>query len=319
MRDDLLRELETEYEQIRTDNERREQIRRETIREKQPDIHALTVERENLIFDSLRTVASGKGKAVNLPERMEELSGKIREKLKEAGYPEDYLAPIYRCPICKDSGKTGDLIREDCECLKKAYQKKLREAIGLKSRQNETFESFNLNLFPNDPLPGHSYSQRDLMEMHRKTCEEWANNYPKTTCRDLILSGRSGLGKTFLMHSMAERLISRNVDVMLISAYRLLEILRKAYFENENTADEVTNAEILMIDDLGSEPLMQNITVEQLFNLLNERQNRGMSTIISTNLDMNEFRTRYTERIASRLRDSRYCEELVLEGKDIRV
>ena len=65
------------------------------------------------------------------------------------------------------------------------------------------------------------------------------------------------------------------------------------------------NAEVLMIDDLGSEPLMQNVTVEQLFNLLNERQNKGLSTVISTNLEMSKFRERYTERIASRLRDSR--------------
>ena len=63
---------------------------------------------------------------------------------------------------------------------------------------------------------------------------------------------------------------------------------------------------------------MQNVTVEQLFNLLNERQNRGLSTVISTNLDMAKFRERYTERIASRIRDSR-CKILNLLGKDIRI
>jgi DNA replication protein DnaC len=73
-----------------------------------------------------------------------------------------------------------------------------------------------------------------------------------------------------------------------------------------------------MIDDLGTEPLMQSVTVEQLFNLLNERQNRGLSTIISTNLDMTRFRERYTERIASRLTDVRNCMVLTLTGKDVR-
>ena len=77
--------------------------------------------------------------------------------------------------------------------------------------------------------------------------------------------------------------------------------------------------EVLMIDDLGSEPLMQNVTVEQLFNLLNERQNRNLATVISTNLDMAKFRERYTERIASRLRDSRCCKVLNLLGRDIRI
>ena len=117
---------------------------------------------------------------------------------------------------------------------------------------------------------------------------------------------------------MAERLIEREVNVLIISAYKMLEILRKSYFENDDSASELMNAEVLMIDDLGSEPLMQNVTVEQLFNLLNERQNKGLSTVISTNLEMSKFRERYTERIASRLRDSRSCKVISLLGKDIR-
>ena len=156
------------------------------------------------------------------------------------------------------------------------------------------------------------------MKMYRAICEKWANEYPRSMYRDLVLTGSTGLGKTFLLRSMAERLIERDVNVLLISAYRMLDILRKSYFENDQGSGELLSADVLMIDDLGSEPLMQNVTVEQLFNLLNERQNRNLSTVISTNLEMAKFRERYTERIASRLRDSRSCKILNLLGKDIR-
>ena len=142
--------------------------------------------------------------------------------------------------------------------------------------------------------------------------------YPEAEYRDLLLTGSTGLGKTFLLRAMAERLIERDINVLIISAYKMLEILRKHYFENDDSADELLDAQVLMIDDLGSEPLMQNVTVEQLFNLLNERQNRNLSTVISTNLEMAKFRERYTERIASRLRDSRSCKVISLLGKDIR-
>ena len=134
-----------------------------------------------------------------------------------------------------------------------------------------------------------------------------------------MLTGSTGLGKTFLLHAMAEKLIEKDVNVLLISAYSMLDILRKSYFDNDSGSSELMDAEVLMIDDLGSEPLMQNITVEQLFNLLNERQNRNLATVISTNLDMAKFRERYTERIASRLRDSRCCKVLNLMGRDIRI
>ena len=318
MREELLRELEAEYEQIRAENERLERARKEKIRTEQPEIYALVSERENLVFGTLKAILDRKGEAESMPEKMERISSEIRKRLVSAGFPEDYLAPVCRCPVCGDRGTTGDTVREPCECLKKAYQRKLREKIGLNSTKKETFETFDLSVFPDETLPGRSYTQRQMMDVIRDECTEWADRYPEVDCPNLLLTGKSGLGKTFLLHAIAERLIERDVNVLIISAYKLLEIVRKAYFSNEETTDGITETDVLMIDDLGSEPLMQNVTVEQMFNLLNERQNRNRSTIISTNLTVPEIQSRYTERIASRLRDRNCCRIITLEGRDIR-
>ena len=318
MREDLLKELESEYEQIRAANEQEEAFRRERIRTQEPEIERLVREREDIIFGTLRNILKGSAETGSLAERMEELLAGIRAGLKEKGYPEDYLAPVYRCAVCRDTGRTGELIKEPCECLKKAYQRKLREKIGLAGERKETFETFDLNVFPDERIPGQDFTQRGIMRLYKATCEKWANEYPDSPYRDLVLTGGTGLGKTFLLRAMAERLIERDKNVLVISAYRMLDMLRKSYFENDGSAAELTDAEILMIDDLGSEPLMQNVTIEQLFYLLNERQNRGLSTVVSTNLDMAKFRERYTERIASRLRGDR-CKILSLMGRDIRI
>ena len=318
MREDLLNEIESELMQTRTRNEREERRRREQIAAEQPDIQALVQQRQDLIFGTLRNILKTPTDSTDLPARMEKLSAEIRAKLEEKGFPADYLAPIYSCQTCKDTGKVGEPVEEPCTCLKKAYQQKLREAIGLGSQRKETFQTFDLNVFPDEKSPGQAFSQRDLMKIFRDDCKEWADAYPKQKSRDILLSGKSGLGKTFLMHAMADRLIERDVNVLIISAYRMLEILRRSYFENDGGAADLLEASVLMVDDLGSEPLMQNITVEQLFNLLNERQNKGLSTMISTNLNLVEFRERYTERIASRLTDAQYCMVLNLTGKDIR-
>lgn len=319
MREDLLKELEQEYDRIRFSNEQEEARRMEKIRTEQPGIYALVQQREEMVFGTLRNILNGSAQVSDLPEKMEQVSALIRTKLTEKGFPSDYLAPVYRCGICKDTGRTGDPVKVPCMCFKKAYQQKLRETIGLDRDRQETFETFDLNIFPDEKLPGQNFSQRELMKLHLATCRKWADEYPKSVYRDLVLSGSTGLGKTFLLHAMAEKLIERDVNVLLISAYRMQEILRKNYFENEHGSSELQEADVLMIDDLGSEPLMQNVTVEQLFNLLNERQNRNLATVISTNLDMVTFRERYTERIASRLRDSRYCKVLNLLGKDVRI
>ena len=319
MREDLLKELEEEYRQIRAANEREEDARRKKIRAEEPEIDTLVRKRESLVFDTMRQILNGNSaKPENLPAQMEDLNGKIRSKLQEKGYPADYLAPVYRCPLCRDSGMTGETVREPCDCLKRAYQRKLREKIGLSSDRKETFETFNAELFSKEPIPGMTYSQRSLMEMVCDDCRDWAESYPDSRYRDILLTGKSGLGKTFLLHAMADRLIERGRNVLIISAYRMIEMLRQNWFGNEEGAPELLDAEVLMIDDLGSEPLIQNVTVEQLFNLLNERQNRGRSTVISTNLDLTKFRERYTERIASRLSDPQRCMLITLVGKDLR-
>ena len=115
MREDLLREVEAEYDRIRAETERTEKNRKEKIRTEYPGIYTLVREREELVFGTLREILNGKAKTENLPEKMERLSAEIRDRLTAAGFPADYLAPVYRCPVCKDTGRTGDLIKEPCE------------------------------------------------------------------------------------------------------------------------------------------------------------------------------------------------------------
>ena len=117
---------------------------------------------------------------------------------------------------------------------------------------------------------------------------------------------------------MATRLIERGKNVLLVSAYTFLQMARKSHYEADNGVKELMEVPVLMLDDIGSEPLMKNVTIEALFTLINERQIRGLCTILSSNLTTEELRERYTERIASRLSDSRNCMVMTLKGKDIR-
>ncbi len=318
MREDLLKELEAEYETRRDRNEREENARREKIRNDYPQIENAVEEREELVFGTIRRILDGKTGTGKLKEDMEKMNARISGLLLENGLPEDYLAPVYSCPFCRDTGYTGDTVRTPCECLKKAYKRKIREQIGLGKTGNESFETYSEDLIPNEPIPGTGLTQRQISRYAREQCEKWADRYPHVQHRDILLTGGSGLGKTFLMHSMAGRLIERGEDVLLVSAYTFLQMARKSHFEAENGVQDLMEVPVLMLDDLGSEPLMQNVTVEQLFHLINERQARGLSTVISTNLTLQELKERYTERIASRLNNPKNCLILTLAGKDLR-
>ena len=81
--------------------------------------------------------------------------------------------------------------------------------------------------------------------------------------------------------------------------------------------DKVT-MEARLIDDLGAEPMLQKITGEILFTLINERQNASRATILSTNFTRSDLGARYGERLVSRITDRRIASVFLLEGKDLR-
>ena len=81
-------------------------------------------------------------------------------------------------------------------------------------------------------------------------------------------------------------------------------------------AKQLENADLLIIDDLGTEMPGQFVTAA-LYQLLNQRLMAGKAMIITTNLNVEEAGQRYSAQIASRL----YGEftRLTFIGEDIRV
>ena len=318
MRSEILRELLAEYEEQRRANMREEDRRRAEVAEKCPEITALMDARQELINGNIRGMIGGADLG-DLPQRMEVATRRIETTLEKNGWPKTYLDPVYRCRTCKDTGYAGEPIREMCDCLKGRLYERLYRAIGLGEDSSQSFDHFRLDIFPDRPIPGVPYTQRQMMRVIRDECERWVERFPQSETNDLLLMGQSGLGKTFLMRSMARRLVERGYQVLLISSYRFLEIARKAYFgQGVEELENVIGADVLFIDDMGVEPLMENITIPQWYNLINERQTRGRGTVISTNLMEKDLRARYTERIASRLLDPRQCRLLQFIGEDVR-
>jgi len=319
VRKEILRELQNEYARQREEDDRIFFEHQEKAIAECPEIGRLIDERQNLIFSALRGMVRGE-KAELVPESMERIQKAISSRLKENGFPENYLEPVYRCPICKDTGYVGEPIREMCTCMQRELNRRLYSQVELGNTEEQSFETFDLMRFPDTQIPDLGCSQRQMMDVLRRLTREWSENWPDVPHPGGVLfSGASGLGKTFLMHAMARVLLQRGFNVLILSAYRAQEIMRQAYMKGEDESlSMLMDADILCLDDLGSEPLMQNITITQLFNLLNERLIRGKGFIISTNLSPRDLRDKYTERITSRLLDKTRVEVFEMRGQDIR-
>lgn len=319
MRKEIMEALQADYSAQQQRDAEENLRRREEAERRSPEIARILQARQNMIYGSIRGILAGRKSADDLPGQMTRLSGQLREALKAAGLPEDYLEPVYRCPICQDTGYVGENDRRMCGCLREAYHRRLYQAVGLDEKEEQSFERFDLNVFPDRQVEGKKVTQRGQMNTIRNVCREWVEAYPAAPTRDVVLSGKSGLGKTYLLHCMARVLLDRGVNVLLLSAYQMLAIARRAYFDHqEEEFENVLQAEVLILDDLGGEPMVENVTIVQLLRLLDERQIAGRSTLISTNLSGEELKARYTERVASRLLDERNCLFIPLAGSDVR-
>ncbi|MEG1968150.1 MAG: ATP-binding protein [Clostridia bacterium] len=321
MREKLLADLQQEYAMRREENLRRYEERRQEACDHCAGLDELLTRRHAAILSGVKTslLARQKNPAANasLPSDMARYNASIAAALKAGGYAADYLQPVYTCPDCHDEGYVYAPSRRMCACMTKELNRRVLSVLGL-AEDKQTFETFDPMVF-SDAVGAEGVSQRKIAMGNRDRCMAYADSFPNTDVRDLLLMGKSGLGKTYLLRAIAHRVAENGAMPLYTSAYHMFEVARQSYIENNSDLlSEMMNVPLLLLDDLGTEPMMNNITIVQLFNLLNERHLAGRHTVLSTNLTLPELRERYTERITSRFLDATSCKRLGFIGDDIR-
>lgn len=324
-RNDIVRALNEEYDRLRAENLRERDRRIGEVIAKDPSMEALIYGGRDLFQKQARLLLSHPEQAEKNARETRLLAAEndrqLRKRLKELGYAENYLDPIYRCPVCKDRGWVGDGVREMCACFKQRLTRRLYEESAAGTGAAQSFEAFDETIFPDDEKVSGSRTQRQLIRRARTICEEYADSYPDTDHLGIIMMGESGLGKTYLLNCILNRLIARGFAPIKVTGYRLYEAMRGAHFgdaEKRAEFDQLIGCEALFIDDLGSEPVVQNVTREYLFSLLNERLIQGRHTVIATNLKPDNLLSVYGERVFSRLIDGMNVTVITLGGRDLR-
>lgn len=220
---------------------------------------------------------------------------------------ENVLYPPYHCNKCKDTGLVGS---KYCECAKAMSINSNNELIRLPLR------SFN-ELTPDLYGEYAPFIVKVATEV-RTICLKGRSAVRK----NINLLGKTGTGKTFLASCFAGECVRRGRSVVFITAFDFFERARKYHTTFTSDKDEflapLIECDTLIVDDLGSESILKNITVEYLYSIVNERQLAGKLTFITSNLSLDEFAIRYGERTASRLFDKKLCYTREFNFPDIR-
>lgn len=314
MKGQVIAELLAEYAQERMQAEQAAAKIHAQVAEKAPLYGQLGAQLARIMAES---VTSGEDAA----QKVYELRDAAHTQLAQAGFTPEDLVPAYRCSTCRDTafvlGENGQKVH--CTCYGPRLREKLIARSGLSSGPGHCFDHFDLLIFSDEAAEG--LSQRETMKRLLAYAREYCEAFPQNPRRDLTLTGETGLGKTFLADCMAARIMERGFGVLRLTAFRMMEAMRRYHMgrDEENMLEIMLNADLLLIDDLGTEPLLDNISVEYLFTVLNERQQAKRGTIVATNLTPAELRARYTERITSRLFNQECAAVVRLSGKDVRL
>lgn len=224
--------------------------------------------------------------------------------LKNLGLPENYLDEEFNCDICRDTGFDDE--GKKCHCLKELIAKYIIQNSNMTDiMKNQTFENFDFSLFP-PTLDSKDKTKADIIKAAYDKAEKFANNIGEGG--NILLKGGVGTGKTYLSSCIGNRALSLGKTVYYETAYKLCELLEKVRFGNDDDEVEAAKsikkyaeeADLLIIDDLGTEFLTQ-FTAAALFDLFSLRLNKGLSTVISTNLDLSDMDERYSPRLTSRI------------------
>ena len=238
-----------------------------------------------------------------------------RRELIAANFPEGFLDDA---PICDKCGGSGYIGTQMCECLAELCRQEQKKELTFLMGQ-EKFEQFRLDYYPDCIDPKLGVNIRVVMEKTLNTCRRYAIHFTEKS-PNLLFSGDTGLGKTFLSACIARTVADSGYSVVYESANHLFSNMEMARFNDVPDArrdcKKYTACGLLIVDDLGTEMSGQFVTAS-LYALINDRILAGKPTIISTNLTAEDLKRRYSPQIVSRLMGNFI--RVPFLGEDIRV
>lgn len=246
------------------------------------------------------------------------LAQKRRGLLLNAGLPQDYLEMTYRCELCHDSGFIGGPVKSRCSCFIRRLNEERYAPNDAEILKKQNFLNFNLGVFPDEVPTDSKTSQREYMRQLRDICGEYSDRFPDNAKPNMLFYGQTGLGKTYLLNCITGALLDRSVGVLRFTAFSLGELCFRKHLGADIDLTPLVETDLLVCDDLGSEPLYNNVTVEYFFSVFNERLLQAKHTIVATNLTPQNIQERYGERVVSRLLDAEHTRRFHLRGRDIR-
>ena len=182
------------------------------------------------------------------------------------------------CPKCKNKGLIYKMeglyaVGYECECMVKRRTVRSANKSGLKNLLNYRIKDFQTTF------------------EWQKIIKEKAIQYVKTNSKTWFVAlGQPGAGKTHICSAIAKTFIDKGMNVKyIVWPTYIKEIRNELYYKNNlNEKKKKKKVDVLYVDDFLKGGNSEN-TLEIAFDILNYRYNNSLTTLISSELLMNEL------------------------------
>jgi len=282
-----------------------------------PALRELEEQRRDILLGQLEAILKNPAAKEDIVKKAAQQTAAVNERIlllvEKEGIDLASLRPAYVCPVCRDTGYREQAEGSPfCECLLKRIYEDIygAEDISLLEGGEDRFDEAIFN---------EASGARKRIQSIRRFIDQYAQAYPENHKKDLVLLGDAGLGKSFMLAYLAKKLQKKTRDILYIRAGKLFGVFHLHRLGELSLVEPLYDAAVLMIDDLGTEPMTQNVTREYLFELVEHRTQRGLPTMLAANMNEQQLKERYSERISSRLFAQKQSSVIRFIGADLRL
>lgn len=282
------------------------------VQARQNKEYSMLEKQEREIVFEMAKLKSNEIDTSSLERSLHEIQQKKELLLAKLGISPMSLVPNYECKLCEDVGfRAGGM----CTCFKQKLHDAMIEQSGLSKNELADFKDYDSTIATDE-------MQKKELESLKNYFLKWSDAFPNNKIKTILITGKTGVGKTFLSQCVARNIIDKGHLVSFVTAFGMNNLLLKYHSTFNDTKssyiDMLLDPEVLIIDDLGTEPILKNITIEYLYLVLSERSRHGRPTIITTNLSLDQIINRYGERIYSRIVNKQSSFITRIDGNDLR-
>ena len=315
---EMLKKIFADYDEERIKSRMARDRRVEEINAKFPELSKIEQEITALGMKNFKNILDNPEKSEeynkDFEKKLADLKKKRQKFLADNSIPEDFDEVKYKCEKCLD---TGFIDNEKCPCLVQKIIDMHYEMSNMKSLLHD-FSEFSFGYYGDKYIENLGMTEKENMQDIYKKAVAFCDDGDS---KNLLFYGGCGFGKTFLSSCIAKRMLDSGKSVIYESATSLFSDYEDYKFgRKEGTFEEIydliTNADLLIIDDLGTE-VLNPVSVQFFFDIINKRTALSKKMIISTNLTPDGILKRYTDRLYSRLLES--FEILHFMASDIRI